>query len=187
MQRGRSAVRLAVVCLLGGVGILGIAHVALLPPWEGFDEQAHYSSLQQVADAHEVPRLGRAYISEDVQSYRQSAPTRYPHSLGDPLAGPYTYQSFFEASPDVVEHGRSIVHGRPLEARHYAASNRLNWEAQHPPLYYAVLSPAYAGEPSSSFFERFRISSPGSHWSWESTCARPSSPHCAAARSITTG
>ena len=144
MSPDTSVVRRAVVCLLGGVGILGIAHVALLPPWEGFDEGAHYSSLQQLADAHEVPRLGRARISEDVRSYRQSAPGRY-HNPGDTHeASPHTYRSFFEGSPDVVAQGRSVVHGRPLEARHYVASTQDNWEAHHPPLYYALLSPVYA-------------------------------------------
>lgn len=143
MSPDTSVVRRAVVCLLGGVGILGIAHVALLPPWEGFDEEAHYSSLQQLADAHEVPRLGRARISEDVEDYRQSAPMRYGNAPGRDRTGPHTYRSFFEASPDVVAQGRSVVHGRPLEARHYAPSTQLNWEAQHPPLYYAVLSPVY--------------------------------------------
>jgi len=141
---GRSVVRLAVVCLLGGEGILGLAHVALLPPWEGFDEEAHYSSLQQVADAHEVPRLGRARLSEDVWSYGQSAPVRYRNEPGGDQPGRYSYRSFFEASPGVVAQGRSAVHGRPFAARHYTASPRVNWEAQHPPLYYAVLSPVYA-------------------------------------------
>jgi hypothetical protein len=143
MSPDTSVVRRAVVCLLGGTGILGIAHVALLPPWEGFDEEAHYSSLQQLADTHEVPRLGRARISEDAQDYRQSAPVRYGNAPGRDRKGPHTYRSFFEASPDVVAQGRSVVHGRPLEARHYTASAKLNWEAQHPPLYYAVLSPVY--------------------------------------------
>ena len=37
--------RLLLAVLLAGLGWL-----ALLPPWEGFDEAAHYSYIQQIAD-----------------------------------------------------------------------------------------------------------------------------------------
>jgi hypothetical protein len=40
----------SVMFLLFGQLFFGIAHIALLPPWEGFDETAHYSSIQQIAD-----------------------------------------------------------------------------------------------------------------------------------------
>ena len=53
----------AVSCLLAGQLLLGVAHVAMLPPWEGFDETAHYSYLQQLADRGELPRLGTARMS----------------------------------------------------------------------------------------------------------------------------
>ncbi|PYM60955.1 MAG: hypothetical protein DMD79_14360 [Candidatus Rokuibacteriota bacterium] len=57
----------AVSCLLAGHLLLGVAHVAILPPWEGFDETAHYSYLQQLADRGELPRLGTARMSTDVE------------------------------------------------------------------------------------------------------------------------
>jgi hypothetical protein len=57
--------------------------------------------------------------------------------------GPFTYRSFFEASADVIERGRVTVHAPPRTARRYAPGARRNWEAQHPPLYYIVLAPAY--------------------------------------------
>jgi len=144
MPADGSVARLAVACLLSGAGILGVAHVALLPPWEGFDEEAHYSSLQQLADTNELPRLGRARISQDVQSYAVSAPVRYGNTAGNESMGRFTYRSFFEAPDDVVARGRAVVHDPPSTARRYRAGTRGNWEAQHPPLYYAVLSPVYA-------------------------------------------
>jgi hypothetical protein len=54
---------------LAGHLLLGVAHVAILPPWEGFDETAHYSYLQQLADRGELPRLGTARMSTDVERY----------------------------------------------------------------------------------------------------------------------
>jgi hypothetical protein len=134
---------LAVLCLLGGAGALGVAHVALLPPWEGFDEEAHYSSLQQLVDAHELPRLGTAHLSQGVESYGTSAPMRYMPNPPTRAAGKFTYRSFFEAPDDVIARGRVVVHERPPEPRRYIAGARGNWEAQHPPLYYVVLAPAY--------------------------------------------
>src|SRR5579859_4671234 len=62
---GRWASRL----LLLTVGLLGIAHVAFLPPFEGYDEPAHYSYIQQLADLAQIPRLGVARISRDVEDY----------------------------------------------------------------------------------------------------------------------
>jgi len=134
---------LAILFFLGGVGVLGVAHVALVPPWEGFDEEAHYSSLQQLADAHELPRLGTAHISQVVESYAASAPMRYTNRPLTPGRGRFTYRSFFEASDDVIARGRVVVHERPPDPRRYIAGAQRNWEAQHPPLYYVALAPAY--------------------------------------------
>lgn len=55
---------------LAGHLLLGIGHIAFLPPWEGFDETAHYSSIQQIADAGILPRYDSARISRDVEEYK---------------------------------------------------------------------------------------------------------------------
>ena len=65
----RSSIRRAVGCLLAAAALLGLAHVALLPPWEGFDEEAHYSILQQLVDERAVPERNGARISRDVGDY----------------------------------------------------------------------------------------------------------------------
>ena len=133
--------RVAAGCLLAGAAILGAAHIALLPPWEGFDEEAHYSSVQQIAHRREVPERTTARISQVVVDYAGSAPMRYP--VERRVIWPFTYRSFFEATDDVVARGRLAAHAAPPEARGYVPSARWNWESQHPPLYYAALVPAY--------------------------------------------
>jgi hypothetical protein len=132
-----------IVFLFTGHLLLGVAHIAILPPWEGFDETAHYSYLQQIADTHKLPRQGTARMSGDVEKYRLFAPI--PYSSDPPMErnGGFTYKSFFEAPLDIVARGHDYVHGRLNAPRHYTKGKDGNWQSQHPPLYYLVLSPIY--------------------------------------------
>jgi hypothetical protein len=118
---GRWATRL----LLLTVGLLGIAHVAFLPPFEGTDERGHWSYIQQLADTGLAPRVGAAMISADVDAYPG------PDAL---MTGGRAYHDFFAAPvPDM----------RAAVERQYAPGEFLNWEAEHPPLYYLLLAPFY--------------------------------------------
>ena len=45
--------------------------------------------------------------------------------------------------PPEYRKDRSDSNARPEEPRHYAPGASDNWQAQHPPLYYALLAPAY--------------------------------------------
>jgi hypothetical protein len=139
---GSSQGLVAVACLLTAHLLLGVAHISLLPPWEGFDEPGHYASIQQIADAHQLPRLGRAWISTDLTRYAQVAPLPYGSPLPTEADGGMTYRTFFE-SPSAVARGAEAVTRPPVGPRRYAPSAVHNWEAQHPPLYYILLAPAY--------------------------------------------
>ena len=124
----------AIAVLLLGSLLFGLAHIALLPPFEGFDETAHYSYIQQVAETGRWPRHGDK-MSRDIDDYLRVAPSA--------THGPWTYRAFFAAPPDLVAAGRRAVHARPAKARRFAPGAIDNWQAQHPPLYYAILAPAY--------------------------------------------
>ncbi len=112
--------------LLGAVFFLGLAHVALLPPFEGFDETAHYSSIVQIADTGRLPRLGEAWIAQEVKDYAESGPM--PYSVLPTTHASRTYADALQA------HGL-----KPSPP--YAPSDQPNWQAQHPPLYYLLLAP----------------------------------------------
>jgi len=117
--------RWATWLLLLTVGLLGIAHVAFLPPFEGTDERGHWSYIQQLADTGLAPRVGTAMISADVDAYPG------PDAL---MTGGRAYRDFFAAPvPDM----------RAAVERQYAPGEFLNWEAEHPPLYYLLLAPLY--------------------------------------------
>jgi len=130
----------AVRYLLAAVGCLGIAQAAFLPPFEGFDETAHYSSIQQIADQGRIPQPSIDKLSSDVESY----PGPLPLDASGNAGSDRSYLAFFSRGnaglPQSVD-------------RAYRAGTTLNWEAQHPPLYYLLMVPLY------------RLAR---HWTWQS-------------------
>jgi hypothetical protein len=126
----------AIATLLIGSLITGLAHIALLPPFEGFDETGHYAYIQQVAKTGRWPVRGDK-MSKDIDEYLKIAPTTAS------MQGPWTYQSFFSSQRDVVDRGRQFIQDRPSAPRGFSPGIVGNWQAQHPPLYYFLMAPAY--------------------------------------------
>ena len=123
--------RLVTWLLLAATLLVGVAHIAFLPPWEGFDETAHWSYVQELADAGRPPRYGADGLSED--TYRYAGPMSYRSAVPFEATGRPTYRSYREA-------GARPVVGGPSR---YTSGRELNWQAQHPPLYYALLAPLH--------------------------------------------
>ena len=65
---------IAAVALLLGIYAFGLSDIALLPPFEGFDEPGHYSYLQQIAETGTWPRHGDP-MSADIDDFLKIAPT----------------------------------------------------------------------------------------------------------------
>jgi hypothetical protein len=108
--------------------LIGLGYIALLPPFEGFDEYAHYSSIRQIADTGKLPLYGESFVDQNVEQYMKIAP----------MPGGTTYQAFF-ANAEAVAH---FQHYRGLAADWiFAPGSIKNWEAQHPPLYYLLMAP----------------------------------------------
>jgi len=128
--------RVTVALLLLASLLVGLAHIALLPPFEGFDETGHYSYVQQVAETGRWPRRGDR-MSKDIDDYLKAAPTT------DSMHGPWTYYGFFSSGAGVIEAGRQAIQTPPVAPRTWAPGQIENWQAQHPPLYYAAMAPAY--------------------------------------------
>jgi hypothetical protein len=126
--------------LLAATLLIGIAWILVTPPFEGFDETAHYSSLREIADTGSVPRYGQSRMATVVDAYGAQAPLPYMQAHGVPLERPISYRDF--ASSDAARAAFvsdfASVPGMP---RTYAPGTSLNWQAQHPPLYYLALAP----------------------------------------------
>jgi hypothetical protein len=128
--------RPATILLLFGALLLGLAQVAQLAPWEGFDEPGHYSYIQQIAETGTWSRFGDP-MSADVDAYLKVAPT------ASSLRAEWSYKDFAAAPRERVAAGRSAVHAPPDTARSWRTGRIVNWEAQQPPLYYLAMAPAY--------------------------------------------
>ncbi len=133
-RRMRTTLFMAAAILL-----IGIGYLAILPPFEGFDEPAHYSSVRQIADIGTLPLRGHSFIDQNVQDYEQNAPM--PWATGNPpfyKTGSMTYPSFF-ASADAMAHYE--VYRRLAADKLFAPGPHENWESQQPPLYYVLIAP----------------------------------------------
>ena len=127
----QSAARFVTGLLLAAVAFLGLAQIAFLPPWEGFDETAHWSYIQELADTGHAPRYGSDGLSADLAAY--PGPMAYGAASPFDQTGRPTYRSYRQA-------GSAPIQGGPTA---YVGTGSLNWQAQHPPLYYAMMTPLY--------------------------------------------
>lgn len=128
--------RVIVALLLIASLLVGLGHIALLPPFDGFDETAHYSYIQQIAETGRWPRRSDK-LSQDIPNYLEVAPTT------ENMHGRWTYLEFFASNAATIAAGRQAIQSPPATPRTWAPAVEANWQAQHPPLYYALLAPAY--------------------------------------------
>src|SRR5262245_21607372 len=155
-MRGRGFSLLFAAALLAG-----IAQLLVLPPFEGFDETAHYSYIREIADTRAIPIFGRSTIAKVVADYHQRGPMPYTSVPPFNQNGGWTYQTFAAAPGAHTTYRR---HYRAVAGvdRHYQPTTELNWEAQHPPLYYALLAllmRATDGLPFNTQFFVLRLAS----------------------------
>jgi hypothetical protein len=119
--------------LLAAVALIGLAHIAFLPPWEGFDETAHWSYIQELSDTGHAPRYGTDQLSSDIAAY--PGPMAYGAFPPFDQTGRTTYRDYHHAGAPPIQGGPTRYFGVGLGG--------LNWQAQHPPLYYALMVPLY--------------------------------------------
>lgn len=129
---------------------IGIGYLAVLPVFEGFDETAHYSSLRQIADTGTIPLYGTSYLAQEVIDYQ--GPVPYGSGM-HPFDRGMVYSKFFK-HPELVEHYQQ-TYRQPLPNSIYSPSHELNWQAQHPPLYYLLLAPLVNALDGFSFTTQF--------------------------------
>jgi hypothetical protein len=147
--RARAALMRLPSALLLCVLVTGFGWLAALPPFEGFDETAHYSYIQQLADTGTLPVLGESRLSNSVLAYASALPTAYSTTPPFEQNGGITYRDF---SSRPVPRAALDQMQTP---RRFSPSNLPNWQAQHPPLYYALMAPVYAATREWSWKHQF--------------------------------
>lgn len=128
----------------GAILCMWLAYVLVLPPWEGFDESAHYSYIAQLADQGEIPDFRTSTLDGSVEEDQERLPRPYAGSPPYENNGGFTYAEFFH--PQHEQHALRAAHEywQPLEEpRQYHPGRITNWQGQHPPLFYALASVPY--------------------------------------------
>lgn len=106
----------------------GAFYSILLPPWEGFDEWAHFAYIQHLAETGTAPGRADPIPATLCGALRRSPLARYA-SAG--LPGALSYLDYW-THPQSEPH-RSVCPAPTLR----------QYEAQQPPLYYLLLTPVY--------------------------------------------
>lgn len=116
----------------------GMAYLSIMPVNEGFDEIAHYSSLRQIADTATIPIYGKARLDQAITHY--NGPHAYS-TLRPPFDQGMSYAKFFSDPALAQAYVQSERQESNVVFQPDADEKALNWQAQHPPLYYVLLAP----------------------------------------------
>ncbi len=136
--------------LIAATLLIGIAWILVQPPFEGFDETMHYSSIREIADTHTLPRYGQSRIARVVEEYGARTPLPLGQRHGVQVAQPMSYRDF--AQDDAARDAFAAdFAGEPGLQRTFEPGTSLNWQAQHPPLYYVILAPLMRATDGMSF------------------------------------
>jgi len=129
-----------------GLLMVGISYIAILPPFEGFDENAHLSRVREISASFNSVLNAHSFIDQTISDF--SGPMPYssgipPYDLGN------TYPNFF-ANPIAVRSFIQHYRNEPFGLR-FSSSDEPNWQVQHPPLYYLLMAPVHSHLGGFSF------------------------------------
>ena len=119
---------------------LCLTSVLVLPPREGFDENAHYSYISFLADCGQIPDFRSTPLDASFPEAVGKLPDCYLKPPDASGGQGLTYAQFFREVPldqrRAAEREFWQAHGQPAR---YRPDADLNWQGQHPPLYYALM------------------------------------------------
>lgn len=132
--------------------LIGIGQILLLPAFEGFDETAHFSRIREASSSFKTIFDNESYIDKVIVDYRGPM----PYSSGDPPFDAHmTYHKFFSNSEYVANYEFNYI-SRPFN-KQFTPSEAENWQKQHPPLYYALMSFIYPHIQKTSLKDQFFV------------------------------
>jgi len=120
-----------------------LSYLLVLPPYEGFDENRHYSYISYLATTGRVPDFRHTPLDASVEELQQLVPVPYhPAPPFLPVRGKTYAQFFKELTPDNME----MVYRKLWSNRNYPGyqpGKEINAQGQHPPLYYLSMIGPY--------------------------------------------
>jgi hypothetical protein len=110
----------------------------LLPIFEGFDENAHFSRIIEVYNSPSSIFSEKSFFDKSIANY--NGPKPYSSGI-PPFSGTLTYDNFFKDSNNVKNF--NIIYRENSFKHDFDASSEINWQIQHPPLYYLITASLY--------------------------------------------
>lgn len=112
----------------------------ILPPYEGFDETAHYSYVSFLADRGAIPHFESTPLDASIETERFGLPRPYRAAPPYEDNGGITYHDFFHIRSAQERDQATRRFWQPSdEPVRYTPGTEPNWQGQHPPLYYVLL------------------------------------------------
>jgi len=120
------------------------AHILILPPYEGFDENAHYSYISFLSDRNKIPKLNESFLDKNIENVWLVLPKPYnsvpPFERNSGMTYHYFYDVFLKSMRETALKAYWNSDG---SIREYFPSQTPNWLGQHPPLYYILMGVPY--------------------------------------------
>jgi hypothetical protein len=129
--------------------VRGIFYCTVFPVWEGFDEYAHFAYSEHVAESRELPIPKQTNIPRQVEESLKLAPL--PRMMGYLPAPFLTHDQYWRLAPSDRNHRQQALRRLPHGA---GQGSMILYEAQQPPLYYALIAPVYKLLASAPLVDR---------------------------------
>jgi len=114
----------------------GLFYILIVPPFENFDERAHFSAIKQIVYEKNIVKNIDSYIDKSIQDYQ--GPNPYTSGV-PPFDSNLVYYKFFQDKKKVSEIVNQL---NSVPDKKFTRDTIANYEyIQHPPLYYIIMSP----------------------------------------------
>lgn len=130
-DRRRSAV-------LGAALVSAALYCLLMPLWEGYDEPYHYGIVQWMGIERSLPDSSRSVLTEEVAQSILLAPAAPAIKRDHPEV--MSFSEFRDLPPAERQRRSSALRGLPSALQYRLRKGAVNFEAQQPPLTYALLA-----------------------------------------------
>ena len=130
-------------CIAIAWASLLVGNALVLPPCEGFDENAHFSYISVLADTGEIPDFRSTPVDGRLARERRGLPIPYGAASPFDRNGGTTYAVFWRLPQSERMASLERWWRPPPHSARYEPDKTPNWQGQHPPLYYALMAVPY--------------------------------------------
>ncbi|SVC94512.1 uncharacterized protein METZ01_LOCUS347366, partial [marine metagenome] len=112
---------------------IGLGFIFITPPFEAFDENAHYSRIIESISSNFSLKQNNILMDKRIENYEGPMPYR---SGSPPFDDRLTYKFFFDGH--YKENFIQKYKDNSFDFSYQKGEAKINWQYQHPPFYYMV-------------------------------------------------